>query len=923
MGPKTSATPIERVFGAMTLQETLSTDDYHPRPGYGKVGKVIRVEANMFQARFKNQGTTVQHYDIEINPVVKATNQKKPKTLLWAVWKQLCEEATGPFKAALDAAAFDTVKNIYTPNKIPLENGRKEVIVSLKEDGKDAEDDKRRFKVQIQHAQEIDLDTIMDFCKKNKQTEAAKEIMLVAIQAMNVLFRQRANDQFKAVGAQGRRYFGTANSVPLPNGGVVYSGFMQSFRWTESGYPAMQLDTAYSAFLRPGRLDEVIMDVLGMGGGGGGRGRGGFDRGGPRGGRGGPGGPPGGGAPQSLDPRSIKRLNDVLRMAKFTVTHRKTSRVFTMRGLTVQAAADLKFLLTGRDGAQDRMVSIVDYYKEMYNVQVTKPRLPCVAYGQRNYVPLEFVRLEEFNSIPMMRLTADQTAEMIKVAAKPPPQRAQMIRDWRQTLDYSNLPKVRAWGVEVNANMMQLNARVLQPPAVQYGAGKSQRPNFGSWNLRDTKFCKAGKPLKSWSVLSYDDRADPQMIQGFVGKLVQVLRKSNCPVENERPAIVSHNPNAGGPFGGIKAGLQDAARAAYMQSKANPQMILILLPRKELPLYQEIKRCAAQDLKLPLVTQCLQTQKCRPDNRGLEQYLGNVSMKIHSKMGGLTHVVPVSSALDKTTMMVGADVTHPPPRGGPIPPSIAVTVSAIDGENAQFVPSIRLQEGRVEIISDLAGMMKTHIELFQKNTGSKPAKIIMFRDGVSEGQYGHCAEIEFNAMLQAARDIDPKYRPKITFVVCAKRHNMRFFGLNQGDLDRTGNLPAGTVVDTTITHPFAFDFFLQAHAGLQGTARPTHYIVVKDEIGFDADKMQGLCNALCYSYARATRSVSIVPVAYYADIIATKCRDLVYNDDSSDGGAGSVSDMASGRKETQAFDSLALKKRIEDATEYNSVAWYM
>jgi eukaryotic translation initiation factor 2C len=47
----------------------------------------------------------------------------------------------------------------------------------LKEDGKEADDDKRRFKVQIQHAQEIDLDTIMDFCKKNKQTEATKEIM--------------------------------------------------------------------------------------------------------------------------------------------------------------------------------------------------------------------------------------------------------------------------------------------------------------------------------------------------------------------------------------------------------------------------------------------------------------------------------------------------------------------------------------------------------------------------------------------------------------------------------------------------------------------------------------------------------------------------------------------------------------------------
>jgi eukaryotic translation initiation factor 2C len=34
---------------------------------------------------------------------------RKPKTLLWAVWRQLCEEATGDLKAALDAAAYDTV----------------------------------------------------------------------------------------------------------------------------------------------------------------------------------------------------------------------------------------------------------------------------------------------------------------------------------------------------------------------------------------------------------------------------------------------------------------------------------------------------------------------------------------------------------------------------------------------------------------------------------------------------------------------------------------------------------------------------------------------------------------------------------------------------------------------------------------------
>lgn len=29
--------------------------------------------------------------------------------------------------------------------------------------------------------------------------------------------------------------------------------------------------------------------------------------------------------------------------------------------------------------------------------------------------------------------------------------------------------------------------------------------------------------------------------------------------------------------------------------------------------------------------------------------------------------------------------------------------------------------------------------------------------------------------------------------------------------------PAGLVVDQVVTHPYAFDFYLQAHAGLVGT----------------------------------------------------------------------------------------------------------
>lgn len=72
---------------------------------------------------------------------------------------------------------------------------------------------------------------------------------------------------------------------------------------------------------------------------------------------------------------------------------------------------------------------------------------------------------------------------------------------------------------------------------------------------------------------------------------------------------------------------------------------------------------------------------------------------------------------------------------------------------------------------------------------------------------------------------------------------MRFYAMADANKDKTGNLPAGTVVDSGVTDPFIFEFYrtsalpmldiakclVQAHPGLQGTAKPTHYVVVSDD----------------------------------------------------------------------------------------------
>ena len=45
-----------------------------------------------------------------------------------------------------------------------------------------------------------------------------------------------------------------------------------------------------------------------------------------------------------------------------------------------------------------------------------------------------------------------------------------------------------------------------------------------------------------------------------------------------------------------------------------------------------------------------------------------------------------------------------------------------------------------------------------------------------------------------------------------------------------------------------------------------------DENKFSADSLQELTYRLCYIYGRATRAVSIVPPAYYADLVAARAR---------------------------------------------------
>lgn len=69
-------------------------------------------------------------------------------------------------------------------------------------------------------------------------------------------------------------------------------------------------------------------------------------------------------------------------------------------------------------------------------------------------------------------------------------------------------------------------------------------------------------------------------------------------------------------------------------------------------------------------------------------------------------------------------------------------------------------------------------------------------------------EYELPEMKKAFKHFG-NYQPKLSIVVCGKRHHTRFYPTGAKDAAHDGNPLPGTVVDRGITPAYEFDFFLQ------------------------------------------------------------------------------------------------------------------
>ncbi|EPQ53315.1 argonaute-like protein [Gloeophyllum trabeum ATCC 11539] len=796
------------------------------RPGYGTLGREITLRANFFPVKVPKG--VVYEYKITISPNVVGGEKRRLFDLI---------EMQSQYQAHRNYIAHDRSERLVSAKKLP---DPLSLRIPYFEDGEQGpRQGAKVYTVDITFQRDLDMRQLTEYLSGDV---AQRDTDLAPIlSALNIVLQQHPSHTGMRVG-KNRYFFPTARGgIPIALGVEAWQGFFTSVRPAHNQL-MVNVNVAMTAFYIPGNLADAMLAFQQN---------------------------TRGGMPTAF-----------ARGIKVATSHLGYTRRYTVRDIGQSSARRTTFDCDGK------IISVEQYMREKYRIQLRHADdLPVVNVGAKTptYLPAEICNI--IPGQPYGKLNEQETAQMIRHACQPPAVNANAIMSTglRALGHHPAEAPLNGFGITIEPQMAVVPGRELPPPRVSYRSGAPRLQN-GSWNILQSKFQKGGN-LGMWWVLVVRDGPrdefqgpnDPKLInflKAFAQKCQdagltvpsppQILSTPNLPRQSDRDRTRT----------GALQIIQKTIKDKLDATRGKPTFILVLLSGRDSFIYPGIKRIG--DVLLGVQTVHMLLSKALKD-RGQDQYFSNVALKVNAKLGGINHLLDrqdIGWLTDKKTMLVGMDVTHAGPKSIPGTPSIAAVVASIDDNFVQYPASLRPQETLTEMIQELRDMMVERLKLYEKMNRRLPERIIVFRDGVSEGQYDAVIREELPQILDAFKKVrqSPAYRPKLSIAICGKRHHARFYPTDSAFADRNGNTRPGTVVDRGVTEVYGFDFYLQAHAGLQGTVKATHYIVIYDENDLKADALQQGAHTQSYLYARATKAVSLIPPAYYADLACERGR---------------------------------------------------
>ncbi|XP_030593002.1 piwi-like protein 1 [Archocentrus centrarchus] len=399
------------------------------------------------------------------------------------------------------------------------------------------------------------------------------------------------------------------------------------------------------------------------------------------------------------------------------------------------------------------------------------------------------------------------------------------------------------WGLSFDKQLLSLTGRVLPVERIYQGPRSYE---YNAWAADWSKEMRgvpliSCPPLSNW--LLFHTRHNSNEASGLLHTLSRV--SGPLGIHMVKAIMIQYEDHQ-----------ESLLRALQHNVGPQTQMVVVVLPSNRKDKYDSVKKYLCVDCPTP--SQCVLSRTLsRP--QALMTVATKIALQMACKMGGELWSVEIPL---KQLMIVGIDCYHDTAAGKR---SIGALVASLNQTMTRWYSKCVLQHKGQEIMDGLKMALTGALKDYLKFNNSLPARIIVYRDGVGDGQLHSVVSYEVPQIIDSIRSMGHDYVPKLSVVVVKKRISSRFFArLNA----KVSNPPPGTVVDSEVTRPEWYDFYIVSQAVRCGSVSPTHYNVVYDTSGLKPDHMQRLTYKLCHMYYNWQGIIRVPAPCQYAHKLA-------------------------------------------------------
>ncbi|KHN84953.1 Germ cell-expressed protein R06C7.1 [Toxocara canis] len=449
----------------------------------------------------------------------------------------------------------------------------------------------------------------------------------------------------------------------------------------------------------------------------------------------------------------------------------KNGSVFQITNISTQSADETTFCYEGAN------VTVAQYYVQKYELELKYADAPLLvsrkSSSQTNYFPMEISYIVENQRVQKQQQTAAQLKGMREACIIPPAKRLEQNDKNLAALDILN-PE-NSWiakaGIRVIPKPLTVMGRVLRAPTIIYGGNKSTYvdQNKMAWTLDGNLYIQPAK-LSRWAAYMVNGNSRDVMSENefrrFVSKFIQAGESHGMRIAD--PADFNH----------VNATIEDVDKT--VQIAANEKCDFILFVQSDTAkLHNAIKdaerkyEIVTQDVKMSSAVDVVRKNKW--------QTLDNIVNKTNVKLGGLNHVVACNSPgserwFTEGRLFMGLSMSHSgPATRSHSKPSVVGYAANIGASQFDFIGDFGFQAaGRTDSVDVLGEFMNNIIMSYKEKRGRHPTQLIIYRGGISEGQFAMVLKYEVPLIRVAAKKAGC-VNVKVTLMVANRLHKIRLF----------------------------------------------------------------------------------------------------------------------------------------------------